>query len=128
MKSITFNKEEQNNLPNEIKQKMKEDRELAELEKEFKVKLIKACLNKSNLNYAKNALAYIEELEQKLNMRIVAKSFNASLKVGDHVLKAGVFPVQIIEELKPNVFKIQYPDGSEMLARTEDLEFAPKSI
>ena len=56
MKSITFNKEAQMNLPNEIKQKMEEDRELAELEKEVKVKLLKVCLNKSNLNYAKNAL------------------------------------------------------------------------
>tara|TARA_R110002111_G_scaffold47230_2_gene84539 strand:+ start:1410 stop:1796 length:387 start_codon:yes stop_codon:yes gene_type:complete len=128
MKSITFNKEAQMNLPNEIKQKMEEDRELAELEKEVKVKLLKVCLNKSNLNYAKNALNYIEELEQKLNMRIVGKSFNASLKVGDKVLKAGVFDAQIIEELKPNVFKIKYPDGYEMLARTQDLVLATESI
>lgn len=128
MKCITFNKEAQNNLPNDIKQKMKEDRELAELEKEVKVKLLKVCLNKSNLNYAKNALNYIEELEQKLNMRIVAKSFNASFKVGDKVLKSGIFDAQIIEELKPNVFKIKYPDGYEMLARTEDLVLATESI
>lgn len=128
MKCITFNKEAQINLPNHIKQKMEEDRELAELEKEFKVKLLKVCLNKSNLNYAKNALTYIEELEQKLNMHIVTKPLNASFQVGDNVLFSSVFPVQIIEELKPNVFKIQYPDGYTMLARTEDLEFAPESI
>ena len=61
-------------------------------------------------------------------MRIVGKSFNASLKVGDKVLKAGVFDAQIIEELKPNVFKIKYPDGYEMLARTQDLVLATESI
>lgn len=76
----------------------------------------------------KSTYRYINELEKALNMRIVSKSFNADLKVGDKVLKSGVFPARIIEELKPNVFKIQYPDGYEMLARTQDLELATDSI
>ena len=69
-----------------------------------------------------------EKQKQALILPVIGKSFNASFKVGDKVLKAGVFDAQIIEELKPNVFKIKYPDGYEMLAITEDLVLATESI
>jgi len=81
MKCITFNKEAQNNLPKHIKYKMKEDRNITELEKEVKIKLLKVTLNKSDLSYAKRALTYIEELEQKLNMRKVTRSIGKEIPV-----------------------------------------------